>query len=209
MASTDIIDSWIPIEWDGDVIQRVQRESAIEQLGYRVPMNTATKRILRSAGMTVTAGTTYTDDTSTNDYITLTARRLISKFTVDEDDLADASTIVDTIRIKGMDWAISYSDAFDNACLGVSAAENGSTVPFTSAYKSLRTTNSATSYTADDNYLHESIMNPQAKVVKGFGPPSIMPPFQGQLSEEQILQLIAYIRTLKPAAGAPAAAKQD
>ena len=153
MASTDIIDSWIPIEWDGDVIQRVKRESAIEQLGYRVPMTTATKRILRSAGMTVTAGTTYTDDTSTNDYITLTARRLISKFTVDEDDLADASTIVDTIRIKGMDWAISYSDAFDNACLGTSGAENGGTVPFTSAYKALRTTNSATGYTADDNYL--------------------------------------------------------
>lgn len=153
MASTDIINDWIPIEWDSDVIQRVMRESAIEQLGYRVPMSTATKRILRSAGMTVTAGTTYTDDASTNDYITLTARRLIAKFTVDEDDLADASTIVDTIRIKGMDWAISYADSFDNACIGVSAAENGSTVPFTSAYKSLRTTNSATSYTADDNYL--------------------------------------------------------
>ncbi|MGY0062839.1 phage major capsid protein [Streptomyces sp. LZ34] len=153
MAATDIIDSWIPIEWDSEVIQRVQRESAIEQLGYRVPMNTATKRILRSAGMTVTAGTTYTDDSSTNDYITLTARRFISKFTVDEDDLADASTVVDTIRIKGMDWAISYSDAFDNACIGVSASENGGTIPFTSAYKALRTTNSATSYTADDNYL--------------------------------------------------------
>jgi hypothetical protein len=152
-ASTDIIDSWIPIEWDSEVIQRVQRESAIEQLGYRVPMSSATKRVLRSAGLTVTAGTTYTDDTSTNDYITLTARRLIAKFTVDEDDLADAATVVDTIRIKGMDWAISYADSFDNACIGVSAAENGSTVPFTSAYKSLRTTNSATGYTADDNYL--------------------------------------------------------
>jgi hypothetical protein len=153
VASTDIIDSWIPIEWDSEVIQRVQRESAIEQLGYRVPMSSATKRVLRSAGLTVTAGTTYTDDTSTNDYITLTARRLIAKFTVDEDDLADAATVVDTIRIKGMDWAISYSDAFDNACIGVSAAENGSTVPFTSAYKALRTTNAATGYTADANYL--------------------------------------------------------
>jgi hypothetical protein len=153
VASTDIIDSWIPIEWDSDVIQRVQRESAIERLGYRVPMNTATKRILRSAGMTVSAGTTYTDDASTNDYMTLTARRLIAKFTVDEDDLSDAATVVDTIRIKGMDWAISYADSFDNACIGATGAENGSTVPFTSAYKALRTTNAATGYTADDNYL--------------------------------------------------------
>lgn len=152
-ASTDIIDNWIPIEWDSDVIQRVQRESVVERYGYGVPMNTATKRVLRSAGMTITAGTTYTDDASTNDFITLTARRFISKFTVDEDDLADAATVVDTIRIKGMDWAISYADAFDNACLATSGAENGSTVPFTSVYKALRTTNSATGYTADDNYL--------------------------------------------------------
>jgi hypothetical protein len=152
-ASTDIIDNWIPIQWDGDVIQRVQRESAIERYGYAVPMGSSTKRVLRSAGMSVTAGTTYTDDASTNDYITLSARRFISKFTVDEDDLADASTVVDTIRIKGMDWAISYADAFDNASIGTTAAENGSTVPFTSIYKALRTTNSATSYTADGNYL--------------------------------------------------------
>jgi len=51
---------------------------------------------------------------------------------------------------------------------------------------------------ADENYLRESIMNAQAKVVKGYQP--VMPAFQGQLSEENLLQLIAYIRTLKPAA---------
>jgi cytochrome c oxidase subunit 2 len=37
-------------------------------------------------------------------------------------------------------------------------------------------------------------MNPQAKIVNGFGP--IMPSFQGQLSEEQLLQLVAYIKSL-------------
>jgi cytochrome c oxidase subunit 2 len=51
---------------------------------------------------------------------------------------------------------------------------------------------------ADDNYLRESIMNPTAKIVKGFLP--TMPTFQGQLSEEQLLQLIAYVKTLKPGA---------
>jgi cytochrome c oxidase subunit 2 len=53
--------------------------------------------------------------------------------------------------------------------------------------------------TADDNYLRESIMNPQAKVVAGFQP--IMPPFQGMVSEENLLQLIAYIKTLKKPEG--------
>ncbi len=59
--------------------------------------------------------------------------------------------------------------------------------------------------TADDGYLRESILTPTAKVVAGFQP--LMPPFQGQLSEEQLVQLIAYVKSLGPkVASAPAAA---
>ncbi|MEK6333603.1 MAG: cytochrome c oxidase subunit II [Acidobacteriota bacterium] len=47
---------------------------------------------------------------------------------------------------------------------------------------------------ADEAYLRESIMNPQAKIVSGFGP--IMPTFQGQMNEEQLLQVTAYIKSL-------------
>ena len=47
---------------------------------------------------------------------------------------------------------------------------------------------------ADEGYVRESILNPQAKIVTGFGP--IMPSFQGQLSEEQLLQLVAYVKSL-------------
>ena len=47
---------------------------------------------------------------------------------------------------------------------------------------------------ADESYLRESILNPRAKMVAGFEP--IMPTFQGQVSEEQLLQLIAYIKSL-------------
>lgn len=57
---------------------------------------------------------------------------------------------------------------------------------------------------ADDAYVRESILNPSAKVVQGFQ--NIMPSFQGQLSEQQILQLIAYVRSLskpQPAATQP------
>jgi cytochrome c oxidase subunit 2 len=53
---------------------------------------------------------------------------------------------------------------------------------------------------ADDNYLRESIMNSQTRVVQGYQP--IMPAFQGMLSEENLMQLIAYIKTLKPVAAA-------
>ncbi len=46
----------------------------------------------------------------------------------------------------------------------------------------------------DEGYIRESIINPQAKLVVGFGP--IMPTFQGQVSEDQLVQLIAYIKSL-------------
>jgi cytochrome c oxidase subunit 2 len=50
--------------------------------------------------------------------------------------------------------------------------------------------------TVDDAYLRESILQPTAKVVAGFQP--VMPTFQGQLDEEQVLQLIQYIKSLQP-----------
>ncbi len=60
---------------------------------------------------------------------------------------------------------------------------------------------------ADEAYIRESILNPQAKLANGFGP--IMPTFQGVVNEEQIVQLIAYMKSLSSqpagAAGTPGA----
>jgi cytochrome c oxidase subunit 2 len=59
--------------------------------------------------------------------------------------------------------------------------------------------------TADENYLRESIVTPQEKIVQGYQPN--MPTFQGQVSEDALLQLIAYIKSLsKGEAGAHGAA---
>ena len=46
---------------------------------------------------------------------------------------------------------------------------------------------------ADETYLRESILNPQAKVVRGYQP--LMPTFAGQVSEDQLLQLIQFIKS--------------
>jgi cytochrome c oxidase subunit II len=54
--------------------------------------------------------------------------------------------------------------------------------------------------TADDTYLRESIVTPQAKLVAGY--PPIMPTYQGLVSEEELMQLIAYIKSLAPARAA-------
>jgi len=48
---------------------------------------------------------------------------------------------------------------------------------------------------ADDAYIRESILNPNAKIVAGYKS-DIMPAFQGQISEEGLLQLIVYIKSL-------------
>jgi cytochrome c oxidase subunit 2 len=48
---------------------------------------------------------------------------------------------------------------------------------------------------ADEAYLRESILYPNAKVVAGYQP--IMPTFQGLVTEEGLLQLIEYVKSLK------------
>lgn len=60
---------------------------------------------------------------------------------------------------------------------------------------------------ADEAYIRESITNPQAKIVAGFGP--IMPTFQGQVTEDQLVQLVAFVKSLPggasgSASGSPA-----
>jgi cytochrome c oxidase subunit 2 len=57
--------------------------------------------------------------------------------------------------------------------------------------------------TADDEYLRESIINPSAKVVAGY--PPLMPTYEGRLTEEQLMQLIEYIKSLRTAPAGDAA----
>lgn len=57
---------------------------------------------------------------------------------------------------------------------------------------------------ADEAYLRESILDPTAKIVEGFAP--IMPSYSGKLTEQQMLALIAYIRSIStPAQTGPGA----
>jgi len=75
-------------------------------------------------------------------------------------------------------------------------------------YGTTVTLSNGTRVVADENYVRESILNPQAQIVAGFGP--IMATFQGQVSEEELLKLLAYVKSLAkpvaPASMAPAGA---
>jgi cytochrome c oxidase subunit 2 len=47
---------------------------------------------------------------------------------------------------------------------------------------------------ADDRYIHDSIVLPEQEIAAGYQP--IMPTFRGRLSEEEIVQLVDYIKSL-------------
>jgi cytochrome c oxidase subunit 2 len=52
---------------------------------------------------------------------------------------------------------------------------------------------------ADDAYIRNSILDPSSQVVEGYSP--IMPTFKGQVTEEQLLALVAYIKSLSGVTG--------
>jgi cytochrome c oxidase subunit II len=66
--------------------------------------------------------------------------------------------------------------------------------PFVNLYNSMVKLTTGQTVVADDAYLRESILFPSSQIVEGY--PEIMPTFKGQLSEDQVLDLIAYIKSL-------------
>jgi cytochrome c oxidase subunit 2 len=66
--------------------------------------------------------------------------------------------------------------------------------PLNGLYGHEQTLTGGTKVLVDEDYLRESILRPAAKVVDGYQP--LMPSFEGQVDEEQLIQLIGYIKSL-------------
>lgn len=79
----------------------------------------------------------------------------------------------------------------------------GKAPPYVGLYGSKVRLSDGTTVIADDAYIRESILEPSAQIVAGYKP--IMPTFQGQISEDQILEIIAYIKSLATTPGAQGA----
>src|SRR3984893_11676418 len=93
------------------------------------------------------------------------------------------------------DWGkITYERVGCNSCHTVDGTKSKGP-SWKGVYGSMVELNNGTSVLADEAYLRESMMQPQAKVVKGFDP--IMPTFQGLLKPNQINGIVAYIESLK------------
>jgi cytochrome c oxidase subunit II len=72
---------------------------------------------------------------------------------------------------------------------------SGSTGPtFQGLWGSTHTLADGASVEVEENYVRESILDPQAKVAAGFDP--VMPTYQGRLKDEEITAIIAYMKTL-------------
>jgi cytochrome c oxidase subunit 2 len=52
-----------------------------------------------------------------------------------------------------------------------------------------------TSTVVNEDYIRESILNPQARLVRNYQP--VMPSYQGRITEDEILSIISYIQSLK------------
>ncbi len=77
---------------------------------------------------------------------------------------------------------------------------------FKESYGNQRQFADKTSATADEDYIRNSILYPKKQVVEGYQP--VMPSYQGQLSDDDIASIIAYLKTVSDY-GPKAAASTD
>lgn len=61
-------------------------------------------------------------------------------------------------------------------------------------YQKLVPLNDGTFVRGDDKYIRDSILLPNSQITAGYQP--LMPTYQGRISEDELLQLVAYIKSL-------------
>lgn len=85
-------------------------------------------------------------------------------------------------------------------CVTCHAEGSGARGPnLAGAFGSIQTMQDGTQVKVDEDYIRESILYPQAKIVQGYAP--LMPTFKNQLREEEIMNLISYIKSLSDMEG--------
>jgi cytochrome c oxidase subunit II len=94
-----------------------------------------------------------------------------------------------------------FADLACNTCHRPDAAGRGPVL--VGLFGKTVTTQGGERVTVDEAYIRESILHPSAKIAAGYQP--IMPTFQGLVSEEQLLQLVEYVKSLQAQPEVPAA----
>ena len=86
-----------------------------------------------------------------------------------------------------------FQDLACNTCHRPDAQGRGPVL--TNLFGSTVSLQSGETVTVDEAYIRESILRPSAKVTAGFQP--TMPAFQGLVSEEGVMELVEYVKSLK------------
>ncbi|HTU24200.1 MAG TPA: cytochrome c oxidase subunit II [Pirellulales bacterium] len=82
-------------------------------------------------------------------------------------------------------------------CLSCHSADENARAPvLESVFGHLAPLRDGKSAMVDENYLRESILHPAVQVVAGYEP--IMPTFEGLIDTEEVVALIAYLKSLRP-----------
>jgi cytochrome c551/c552 len=86
-----------------------------------------------------------------------------------------------------------------NGCLACHSTDGSVLVgpSWQGVYGSQETLTDGTTVTVDDEYIQESIVDPNAKIVEGFQPNLMPQNFGDTLSESDIEAIIAYIKSLQ------------
>lgn len=85
-------------------------------------------------------------------------------------------------------------------CASCHAAGSGQRGPnLTGVFGTEQRLTTGNSVLADEEYIRNSILNPSGQIVEGYQP--IMPTFKGQVTEEQLVSLVAYIKSLSGSGG--------
>ncbi len=100
-----------------------------------------------------------------------------------------ASSVEEPMSVAG---ARLFEQLGCQMCHGIEATKRGP--PLAGLFGSQVRLANGQAVLADETYLRESLVRPEAKLTAGYTP--IMPTYQGMLSEQQLLQLIAYLKTL-------------
>lgn len=148
---------WLVEQRDSTVVQRFVRTSVIEDEFRTINMTSNTVRIPRIDDMDIDIipkGSAYGEDTSSADTIAISASKFAKALRIAEEDVDD-DKLADFLGEKKASAASSFAKKLDNAGIGVTAASGGpgSTVPFTSLYRTLSQADATTGYSAGTNLL--------------------------------------------------------
>ena len=105
----------------------------------------------------------------------------------------------DTLAAAGKTLFMRYGCSGCHGGNGVGGDQSASTVrapPLAGLYGSPVTLTGDTMVVADDQYIRDCILQPDTERVAGY--PPVMPSFAGQINEEDLLKIVAYIKSLAP-----------